>query len=545
MKYDHESGSREVYEYPKGWYGNETPFAKSTRGGAEDRGYAVTLATHGKDYTLRSLDLRCAAHRQGPDRARRAAGPRADRLPCRVDSRATCCGRTTRAACVKYAHVDVAARASALVRSAHATARGLRAQGDPRRSRRARARATHRAVRRWNAMDLGRVSRARARAGGGAAGTRRACRRSRGRVAAERPGAGARLVCDQLSRRDLRTAEHGVPRRVARAHDQRVPRASSCSRTRRSSSASRACRCEHVERVIVSRHGRWHLDRRRDAKLDDSAQPQPWDAQSIIYTSGTTGLSKGVLSPYLQLYTTATVVYGYLREGEGILVNLPMFHVGGTSSLMIALIRSGSFHLVDGFSTDRFWDQVRRGNCATTSGLIGIMGAFLMKSPPRPDDREHPLRCMTGFPGQRADGAHPRPLRHRLSHRLQHDGAVGAARQRAEHERVRRVRQAAQRRRVPARRRARRRSAGRHARRADRTQRHAVDVQPRLRRPARRDRARLAQRLVPHRRHPAQGRRRQLLLRRSPEGRDPPPRRERVVARSRGGRAHASRPSTK
>jgi carnitine-CoA ligase len=133
-------------------------------------------------------------------------------------------------------------------------------------------------------------------------------------------------------------------------------------------------------------------------KLDDSAQPQPWDAQSVIYTSGTTGLSKGVVSPYLQLYTTATIVYGYLREGEGILVNLPMFHVGGTSSLMIALIRSGSFHLVDGFSTDRFWDQVRRGNCATTSGLIGIMGAFLMKAPPRPDDRLHPVRCMTGFP---------------------------------------------------------------------------------------------------------------------------------------------------
>lgn len=169
---------------------------------------------------------------------------------------------------------------------------------------------------------------------------------------------------------------------------------------------------QHVERVVavgahtaVSPSGqrRWRLLSQAalegDAqKLDDSAQPQPWDAQSVIYTSGTTGLSKGVLSPYLQLYTTATVVYGYLREGEGILVNLPMFHVGGTSSLMIALIRSGSFHLVDGFSTDRFWDQVRRGNCATTSGLIGIMGPFLMKAPSRPDEREHPVRCMTGFP---------------------------------------------------------------------------------------------------------------------------------------------------
>ena len=151
----------------------------------------------------------------------------------------------------------------------------------------------------------------------------------------------------------------------------------------------------HVERVIAVGIDALEGDAQR---LDDSAQPQPWDAQSVIYTSGTTGLSKGVLSPYLQLYTTATVVYGYLREGEGILVNLPMFHVGGTSSLMIALIRSGSFHLVDGFSTDRFWDQVRRGTCATTSGLIGIMGQFLMKAPSRPDEREHPVRCMTGFP---------------------------------------------------------------------------------------------------------------------------------------------------
>ena len=156
-------------------------------------------------------------------------------------------------------------------------------------------------------------------------------------------------------------------------------------------------------RAAAETQRRWTLEPESalaatSGQLDDSTEPQPWDVQSLIYTSGTTGASKGVLSPYLQLYTTATVVYGYLREGEGILVNLPMFHVGGTSSIMIALIRSGSFHLVDGFSTDRFWDQVRRGNCATTSGLIGVMGAFLMKAPTRADDRNHTLRCMTGFP---------------------------------------------------------------------------------------------------------------------------------------------------
>ena len=43
------------------------------------------------------------------------------------------------------------------------------------------------------------------------------------------------------------------------------------------------------------------------ATLDDSAEVDLWDIQSIIYTSGTTGASKGVLSPYLQLWTTAMV----------------------------------------------------------------------------------------------------------------------------------------------------------------------------------------------------------------------------------------------
>jgi carnitine-CoA ligase len=134
------------------------------------------------------------------------------------------------------------------------------------------------------------------------------------------------------------------------------------------------------------------------AGLDDSVEVNHWDIQSIIYTSGTTGYSKGVLSPYLQLYCTAMVVYGYMRDGESILVNLPMFHVGGTSPTYCALVRGGSVYLVDGFSTTRFWDQVRHGDCATTSGLIGVMAAFLAKTAPRPDDADNPLRCMTMFP---------------------------------------------------------------------------------------------------------------------------------------------------
>jgi carotenoid cleavage dioxygenase-like enzyme len=50
VKYDHENGGREVYEYGPGWFASEAPFAKSTAGGEEDHGYVITLATHASDY---------------------------------------------------------------------------------------------------------------------------------------------------------------------------------------------------------------------------------------------------------------------------------------------------------------------------------------------------------------------------------------------------------------------------------------------------------------------------------------------------------------
>jgi carotenoid cleavage dioxygenase len=50
VKYDHEAGTREVYEYPDGWYPSEAPFARGARGGDEDSGYVTTLATNVYDY---------------------------------------------------------------------------------------------------------------------------------------------------------------------------------------------------------------------------------------------------------------------------------------------------------------------------------------------------------------------------------------------------------------------------------------------------------------------------------------------------------------
>ena len=83
----------------------------------------------------------------------------------------------------------------------------------------------------------------------------------------------------------------------------------------------------------------------------------------------------------------------------------------------------------------KFWDQVRHGNCVTTSGLIGVMAAFLAKSEPRADDGDNPLRCMTMFPINEETVGLARAIRLRLPDRFQHDRGVGATGHRREHAR--------------------------------------------------------------------------------------------------------------
>ena len=98
---------------------------------------------------------------------------------------------------------------------------------------------------------------------------------------------------------------------------------------------------------------------------------EPWDIQSIIYTSGTTGPSKGVLSSYLHLYTNAgPESWPFVTDEDRYLVNMPIFHIGGLGIPFVMLARGGSIALMENFSTDSFWDFVRRTEC-TVIFLLG------------------------------------------------------------------------------------------------------------------------------------------------------------------------------
>lgn len=163
-----------------------------------------------------------------------------------------------------------------------------------------------------------------------------------------------------------------------------------------------------VERVILtgaaSRPIRLDVPIEPAAALDGSAdsyvpvESQPWDTPVIIFTSGTTGPSKAVVTSYVQEWTTARVTYGYMTAADRMLVNLPMFHVGGIAAITAAVQCGGSVALFEAFDTRRFWDIVRETGSTVCSGLIGALTQFLMKEPPRADDADNPLRMVTLSP---------------------------------------------------------------------------------------------------------------------------------------------------
>jgi carnitine-CoA ligase len=144
--------------------------------------------------------------------------------------------------------------------------------------------------------------------------------------------------------------------------------------------------------------GRFEVLRFEDVLLDGPGggaeqQVEPWDVYGILYTSGTTGLSKGVVIPHGQPYSYTAPDYFRLAAHEDVvLVTLAQFHIGGQwAGVLAALFVGGTAVIVNGFSTSRFWEDVRRFG-ATHTCTVSTMADFLFRQPERPDDADNPLR---------------------------------------------------------------------------------------------------------------------------------------------------------
>jgi crotonobetaine/carnitine-CoA ligase len=156
-----------------------------------------------------------------------------------------------------------------------------------------------------------------------------------------------------------------------------------------------------VVKDLVVTHGSYELpgvrchDQSALIAADElAAMPEvvaPWDTQYIIFTSGTTGPSKAVLSSYIQSYSMGPEAHPYVQDTDRSLVNMPLFHAGGTIYVIMTLANGGSCFIDTHFKTEEFWDTVRRYEITSTC-LVAAMIPFLLKLPAAADDKNHSLK---------------------------------------------------------------------------------------------------------------------------------------------------------
>jgi crotonobetaine/carnitine-CoA ligase len=129
-------------------------------------------------------------------------------------------------------------------------------------------------------------------------------------------------------------------------------------------------------------------------------EPKYYDIAAIMYTSGTTGPSKGVILPNAYFYSIAETMRCFLRLTEHDVAHapLPMYH-GAAHMFTIhpMLLLGGKAVIYRAFSASSWIDQVRRCG-ATYTCLVGSMIEFILRQPPREDDRDNNLRCVMSYP---------------------------------------------------------------------------------------------------------------------------------------------------
>ncbi len=119
----------------------------------------------------------------------------------------------------------------------------------------------------------------------------------------------------------------------------------------------------------------------------------PGQALEIIYTSGTTGDPKGVVCSN-ERYTSAALI-GYLMDfkaDDRLYNGLSLTH-GNAQLITLAPALSMKLRAVFSrkFTKSRLWDVCREHEC-TVFNLLGGMATAIYSEPPRPDDRDNPVR---------------------------------------------------------------------------------------------------------------------------------------------------------
>ena len=130
----------------------------------------------------------------------------------------------------------------------------------------------------------------------------------------------------------------------------------------------------------------------------------PKNPVQVIHTSGTTGDPKGVVlrGDRFRAYDLLNRLVWRYRPDDIPYTGLSMTHGNAQSVTVFPVLSRKNIHAVisEKFSKNRIWDICRIYGC-TTFSLLGGMMAGIFNEPPKPDDRNHPVRTVisAGTPG--------------------------------------------------------------------------------------------------------------------------------------------------
>jgi fatty-acyl-CoA synthase len=117
-----------------------------------------------------------------------------------------------------------------------------------------------------------------------------------------------------------------------------------------------------------------------------------------VFTSGTTGLPKAAIISHMRWLGVGdgwAAVLGMTSE-DVLYCVLPLFHgAAGMSLVSNALASRAPIIVCRRFSASTFWSDVRQYG-VTTVQYVGEMCRYLVNLPPAENDRDHPLKRMTG-----------------------------------------------------------------------------------------------------------------------------------------------------
>lgn len=125
--------------------------------------------------------------------------------------------------------------------------------------------------------------------------------------------------------------------------------------------------------------------------------PAPADLLFLTYTSGTTGMPKGVMVTEKMVRGTALgcILVASPEPGDVFYLWEPFYHVTGSETLVLGIMREVTLALAERFSASRFWSDCRRVG-ATHIHYVGGVLQILLRQPPGPEDRDHKVRIAWG-----------------------------------------------------------------------------------------------------------------------------------------------------